>query len=308
MAWGIQDIPDLTGKTAVVTGANGGLGLETARALAGAGAHVFMAARDQDKARAAAAGILHEIPTASTELVPLDLASLASVSEAAAAISAATDTVDILINNAGLMAMPERRTVDGFEMQLGVNHLGHWALNAHLMPALLVAGSGRVVTVTSFARLMGTPVSSSNPHMDHEYDPWKAYGRSKLANLLFAMGLHMEFRRRALEASSIAAHPGLAHTGLQVRTVDEGGTGMAGNFWKGAARTVGMSQKTACLPQLRAATDLAARSGELYGPRYMLSGPAVRRTVLRRGLARDVSLLWEMSEAETGLSLFQFVD
>lgn len=308
MSWSINDIPDLTGKTAVVTGANGGLGLHTAHALAGAGARVVVAARDPDKSAEAMRSLGQEHPGADTVLIPLDLASLQSVEKAAGAISGASPKVDILVNNAGLMATPERRTVDGFEMQLGVNHLGHWALTARLMPTLIAAGHSRVVTVTSFARMMASPVSTDNPHMEGRYQPWKAYGRSKLANLLFAVGLHREFARRGLAASSVAAHPGLAHTDLQVRTVAGGGTGVLGRFWKGAARTVGMDGARAALPQLRAATDPLVESGEMYGPRFMINGPAVRRPVLRPGIPRDVDLLWEMSEEETGLSLFQFAD
>ena len=147
MAWTTNDIPDLTGRTAVVTGANGGLGLETARALAGAGAHVIMAARDLEKAAAAEKSIRETHPSASLEIVPLDLGSLASVREAADRILAGHDRIDLLVNNAGLMAIPERRTADGFEMQFGVNHLGHFALTSHLLPALLRAPAVRHIVL-----------------------------------------------------------------------------------------------------------------------------------------------------------------
>src|SRR5215218_7909261 len=149
MAWTENDIPDQSGRTAVVTGANGGLGLQTALALAGAGAHVVLAARDPAKTTAAVARIAERYPAASMEVVPLDLGDLSVVSAAAQKILAGHERVDILVNNAGVMAMPQRTTVDGFEMQLGVDHLGHWAFTAHLVPALLRAPSARVVTVTS---------------------------------------------------------------------------------------------------------------------------------------------------------------
>src|SRR5215212_8690341 len=152
MTWTPDDIPDLSGLVAVVTGANGGLGLVTAHELAAKGAHVVMAARDQDKARAADEQIHARTEQASTEIVPLDLGSLASVHEAADRITTTHERVDVLVNNAGVMAMPERRTVDGFEMQFGVDHLGHFVLTALLLPALLPAERARVVTVTSVAR------------------------------------------------------------------------------------------------------------------------------------------------------------
>ena len=193
MAWTTHDIPDLSGRTAVVTGANGGLGLETARALAGAGAHVVMAARNQEKAAEAEADIRAGLPQAALEVVPLDLGSLASVRTASGAILAAHERVDILVNNAGLMAIPERRTEDGFEMQFGVNHLGHFALTAQLLPALLRAPAARVVSVTSTAHHMGRAVDPANPNLEGKYEPWRAYGQSKLANFHFGIGLQERF-------------------------------------------------------------------------------------------------------------------
>src|SRR5262245_61516425 len=163
MSWGQKNMPDLHGKVAVVTGANGGLGLETARALAKAGGHVVIAARDQAKAAGAEASIRADQPNASLEVIELDLGSLASIKSAAERIVAAHPSGDILVNNAGLMGIPERATADGFEMQFGVNHLGHFALTAQLMPALLRSGDGRVVTVTSTAHHMGRKVDPDNP-------------------------------------------------------------------------------------------------------------------------------------------------
>ena len=197
MSWTEADIPDLTGKTAVVTGANGGLGLETARALAAKGAHVVMAARDQDKAAGAADDIRAGVPEASLELVELDLSSQSSVREAAARILERHGRIDILVNNAGVMGIPERRTEDGFEMQLATNHLGHYALTALLMPALLRADAARVVSVTSTAHHMGRAVDPGNPHLEGRYSPWRAYGQSKLANFHFAIGLQRLFEEQA---------------------------------------------------------------------------------------------------------------
>ena len=304
MAWSTADIPPQRGRVAVVTGANGGLGLETAKALAGAGAHVVMAARNQDKAAAARREIGAVHPAASLEIVPLDLGSLASVEAAARQILAAHDRVDLLINNAGVMAMPERSTEDGFEMQFGINHLGHWALTAHLLPALLCADAARIVSVTSTGHHFGRSVGPDNPHLRDAYDPWKAYNQSKLANYHFALGLQREFEQRGLRAQSLVAHPGLSHTNLQVHTVDEGGTGWSGRFFQMLAARTGMPADRGALPQLRAATDPSAKGGQMYAPRFVNNGPPVRRPILRRiGLDSAIDTLFAVSARETGVAL-----
>lgn len=303
MGWSRADIPDLSGKGAVVTGANGGLGLETADALAAKGAHVLMAVRDQDKAAAAVDRIRAATPGARLDLVPLDLASLASVREAADRIAALTGSLDLLVNNAGVMAMPERRTADGFEMQLGVNHLGHWALTAHLMPLLLAAPAARVVSVTSTAHHMGRVIDPRNPHLHGRYEPWRAYGQSKLANYHFALGLQREFERVGVAAQSLMAHPGLTNTDLQSRTVREGGGGAAGSAAHWVTARAGMAPADGALPQLRAATDPWARGGELYGPRWINTGPPVRLPLFRPGADGAIAILWQVSERETGVPL-----
>src|SRR4051794_21272030 len=222
MSWTAADMPDQSGRVAVVTGANGGLGLETARELAAKGAHVVMAARNQEKAAAAVEDIRAGQADASLEVVDLDLSSQASVKEAAATILAAHDTIDLLINNAGVMGIPERKTADGFEMQFGTNHLGHFALTALLMPALLRAGEGaRIVTVTSTAHHMGRAVNPENPHLEGKYKPWKAYGQSKLANFHFGLGLQEKLEDAGAPVASLIAHPGLSNTDLQAVSVEE---------------------------------------------------------------------------------------
>ena len=274
MAWTETDIPDLSGRTAVVTGANGGLGLQTALALAGAGAHVVLAARDPAKTAAAEARILERYPSASLEVVPLDLGELSVVSAAAQKILAGHERVDLLVNNAGVMAMPQRTTVDGFEMQLGVDHLGHWAFTAHLLPALLEAPAARVVTVTSTARFMGGPLDPADPHMRRKYRAWGSYARAKMANYHFGLGLQQQFARAGVAASSLIAHPGLSNTDLQARSVREGGAGWAGAFFETLTARSGMTPFEGTRPQLRAATDPRARGGELYAPRFGSHGPA----------------------------------
>jgi NAD(P)-dependent dehydrogenase (short-subunit alcohol dehydrogenase family) len=304
MSWKTTDIPNLSGKVAVVTGANGGLGLESARGLAGAGAHVVMAARSQAKAHAARDEILARHAEASLEIVELDLGSLDSVRRAADTIAGKHPVIDILINNAGLMAMPERRTADGFEMQFGVNHLGHWVFTAGLMPAILAADGARVVTVTSTGHHFGRRIESENPNMHGNYDAWRAYGNSKLANYHFAIGLQREFEAMGARAQSLVAHPGLSHTNLQIHSVEQGGAGSSGGFFKWLAARTGMSAAAGALPQLRAATDPRARGGQMYAPRFVNNGAPVPRPILRRvGLAKSIETLWEVSERLSGTHL-----
>ncbi|WP_084104111.1 oxidoreductase [Demequina sp. NBRC 110056] len=304
MPWSTADIPDLTGRVAVVTGANGGLGLETTKALAGAGAHVVMAARSPEKTADAVAEIKDSVPSASLETVALDLGSQEGTRAAAASIASAHPRVDILVNNAGVMATPEGRTEDGFETQLGIDHLGHWTFTAGLLAPLVAADAARVVTVSSTAHHMGRRIDPDNPHLEGTYTEWKAYGQAKLANLHFAYGLDREFGAAGARASSLAAHPGLSHTDLQSRTVREGGGGSTGPFWEGLAATRGMPPWRGALPQLRAATDPRARGGQFYGPLWMNTGDPVRRPLLRRlGLTRSIEILWQVSEDLTGVAM-----
>jgi NAD(P)-dependent dehydrogenase (short-subunit alcohol dehydrogenase family) len=302
MAWTARDIPDLTGAVAVVTGASGGLGLETTRALAGAGAEVVMVARDAARTYAAAARIHETDPDASLAILPVNLSSLNSVGVAARTLLASHERVDILVNNAGVMAIPWQRTADGFEMQIGVNHLGHFALTARLLPALLRAPAARVVSVTSTAhhlgRALGPGVSSPG-----RYHPWRAYGWSKLANLHFALGLHRLFTTAGVRAASLVADPGLSHTGLQEESARSSGGGRSQRLFAFLAAHAGMTPEQAALPQLRAATDPAARSGEFYAPLLVAGGPPVCRPVLRAGLDQAIRRLWTESERATGLTL-----
>jgi NAD(P)-dependent dehydrogenase (short-subunit alcohol dehydrogenase family) len=304
MSWSAADIPDQAGRTAVVTGANGGLGLATARALAAAGATVVIAARNQERAAEAMGRIRDGIPSASLELVELDLGSLASVQKASEEILAVHPTVDLLVNNAGVMGIPERRTTDGFEMQFGVDHLGHFALTARLMPALLAAPAARIVTVTSSAHHMGKAVDPANPNLDGNYGPWRAYGQAKLANFHFGLGLDRLLRKAGAPAASLIAHPGLSNTELQAVSVEETGGGLSQRFFLMLARTVGMSPGEGALSQLRAATDPGAKGGEFYGPLFVNNGPPVRKPILRQlGMGRAIARLWEVSERETGLRI-----
>jgi NAD(P)-dependent dehydrogenase (short-subunit alcohol dehydrogenase family) len=304
MAWTTANIPSLTGRAALVTGANSGLGLETARALAGAGAHVILAARTAEKARAAQADIRASFPEASLEILAMDLASQASIKAAASAVAKKHPTLDILVNNAGVMALPEGRTEDGYETQLGVDHLGHWTLTALLLPSLLKADAARVVTVTSMARHHGKALDEKDPYHEGAYDPWRAYGDAKLANYYFAIGLQREFERHGARASSLTAHPGLSRTNLYDVTDREGGAGSSGTLLHKVTKRRGMTSARGALPQLRAATDPRARGGQLYAPRFVATGAPVRRPVMwRPSLGRAINNLWAFSERETGVAL-----
>jgi NAD(P)-dependent dehydrogenase (short-subunit alcohol dehydrogenase family) len=304
VVWTAADIADQHGRTAVVTGANGGLGLVTARELAAKGAHVVMAVRNQKKAAGAVDRIRARVPDASLELVALDLSSQESVREAAARILAAHDRLDLLVNNAGVMAIAEGRTVDGFEMQFGVDHLGHWTLTALLLPALLRTPGSRIVTVTSTAHHMGRAVDVANPHLEGRYGPWRAYGQAKLANFHFGLGLQRELNRAGADTASLIAHPGLSDTELQTASVQGSGGGASQRFFHTLARRTGMSADEGALAQLRAATDPTAKGGEFYGPLFVNSGAPVRKPVWRRfGMDRAIANLWEVSERETGVAI-----
>jgi NAD(P)-dependent dehydrogenase (short-subunit alcohol dehydrogenase family) len=301
MGWKASNIPDLSGKTAVVTGGNGGLGLETSRQLAAHGAHVVIGARNLAKAESARAEIQKTVPGASLEIVPLDLGSLAAVAEFAAAVKAAHPRIDLLFNNAGVMAVKEGTTADGFETQFGTNHLGHFALTMHLLPSLLAAPAARVVSTTSTARWRAGKYDLSNPHMRGCYDPWDAYGLSKRANVQFALELNRRLKDRGLTA--YAADPGFSKTDLQVASV-AANNGFMQRFWLHATNVMGQSAAMGALPQLRAGTDPAAVGGTLYAPRWITFGAPVVRGV-GAGMRKPEQLvqLWEISERETGLSL-----
>ena len=301
MGWKASGIPDQTGKTAVVTGGNGGLGLATSRDLATHGAHVVIGARNLEKAEAARRKIELAVPDASLEIRSLDLGSLASIAEFATSVKAAHPRVDLLFNNAAVMAVKEGVTADGFETQFGTNHLGHFALTMHLLPALLAAPAPRVVSTTSTARFAAGKYDLSNPHMRGGYRPWAAYGMSKRAELQFAFELNRRLKDRGLVA--FAADPGFSKTDLQPASF-RANSGFSQRFWLVAVRMAGQSAAMGALPQLRAGTDPAAAGGTLYTPRWITFGAPVVRGV-GRGMRRPEQLvqLWELSERETGLTL-----
>ena len=301
MAWSAHDIPDQSGKIAVITGANSGLGFEAARELARKGATVVMAVRNTDKGGAAVTRIKAEIPDANLQLRKLDLGSLDSVRAFAARVTDEHDHLDILLNNAGLMATPASQTRDGFETQVGTNHFGHFVLTEELMPALEAAGAARVVTITSMARVQGSSLTEEKTRLGAEYDPWRAYGDSKLANYQFGIELSRRLAAAGSSVMSLVAHPGISHTNLQVATVENAGTGISGRFWQYTARYLGMSPLGGALPGLRAATDPKAGNGQVYGPRWNFRGAPVQIGLeSSRAKPEETARMWSISEAQTG--------
>ncbi len=305
--WTPTEMPDQHGRVAVVTGANSGLGFEVARKLTQAGGHVILACRDQTRGRHAVGRLRTVVPSASVRLVRLDLADLSSVRECAEEIAADHPSVDLLINNAGVMALPRRRTADGFEMQFGTNHLGHFAFTGRLLPQLLVKPGSRVVTVTSFLMHVGR-MHFDDLHADKgRYHKWRAYSQSKLANLMFAMELHARLVSSGVAADgrliSVAAHPGLAATQLQTAAPMMNGHRAAAQVVGVATRVLGQSAAAGALPLLYAATAPGVRGGELYGPRFLeYRGAPARTTGVSRAYDPAKSrLLWAESEAETGV-------
>lgn len=297
--WTAADIPDLTGMTAVVTGANSGLGYETALELARHGADVTLACRSLSRGESALRRIKNDSPGATAGLMQLDLGDLASVDRFASEFSSTYDSLDLLINNAGIMATPYRTTKDGFESQFGTNHLGHFALTAKLMPAITAAQSSRVVNVSSIGHRSGDIDFNELLLSRSNYKRWRAYYRSKLANLLFTYEMHRRLERARIEnIFSLAAHPGVARTNLAQ------GMGFIGTLLKPIAFLFVQSAQMGALPILRAATDPNARGGQYYGPdkTHERSGfPAVVSSSPDSHNEENARRLWKRSEELTGI-------
>jgi protochlorophyllide reductase len=296
--WTSADIGDQSNTVALVTGANSGLGFETAMALAAHGATVIMAARNRERLDAAVAAVAERHSGAHVEGLILDLASVASIREAAEEVLQAHPRLDVLINNAGVMAIPRAETVDGFEMQFGTNHLGHFALTGLLLPALIATPGSRVVSVTSEARKIGR-IDLGDLHGRRHYGRWKAYGQSKLANLIFVQELDRRFRAAKAETIAVAAHPGYAATNLQT-----GSNWLQNTYYSIGNLLLAQSAADGAWPQLFAATAEGVPGGALYGPGQMggSRGYPMRNKIEARALDADVARrLWDVSVQETGV-------
>jgi NAD(P)-dependent dehydrogenase (short-subunit alcohol dehydrogenase family) len=301
--WTSADMPDLSGKTAVVTGANSGLGFETARRLAGAGATVVLACRDQARGGAALARLLELEPRAQGRVMDLDLADLSSAARFAEAVASEHAKIDILCNNAGVMALPYCETADGFEMQFGTNHLGHFALTGRLLPLLLAAPAARVVTMSSNAHRF----AGADPDLaggDSKYRRWRTYGTSKLANLLFAYELERRFSQAGTSARSIASHPGYSSTELQSKGAIMSGSRFKTGLWRLANSLLAQRPEKGALPALYAASAEGAGGGRFYGPDGFGESYGYPTEVRSNPRSYDEDLaarLWARSEELTGL-------
>jgi NAD(P)-dependent dehydrogenase (short-subunit alcohol dehydrogenase family) len=302
--FGESDIPDQRGRVALVTGANTGIGWETARALAVHGATVVLGCRNTDRAANAAARIREVAPEATVEVMQLDLGDLDSVSAAASDLRARHDRLDLLINNAGIMAVPRSATVQGFESQIGVNHFGHFALTGQLLEPLLETAGSRVVTVSSSAHHGGRLVLDDLHWERRTYEPFGAYAASKLANLMFAIELQRRLAAAGSETISVAAHPGLTRTDLARE--NPGGLTFTVLWWLRPVIDAVASQPaaTGALPTLRAAVDPGASGAAYYGPANLneTRGPPVPARISRAARDRATAeRLWALSVEETGV-------
>ncbi len=303
VGWTTSRIPDQTGRTIIVTGANSGLGFETARALAGAGALVVMACRDERRARVAADAIRADEACGELEILPLDLASLASVRDFAKAFSDRHPALHVLINNAGIMAIPRRTTADGFEMQFGTNHLGHFALTALLLERLLAVEDSRVVSLSSTAHKFGR-IDFDDLQRERSYFRWSVYGQSKLANLHFAYELERRFRATRTPCLSNACHPGWSATNLQYVGARMEGRGWLESLASGLNRLFSQDAAAGALPTLYAATAPEAKGGDFFGPDGLgeIKGHPRKVNSSRRSHELEAARrLWEVSEELTGV-------
>jgi NAD(P)-dependent dehydrogenase (short-subunit alcohol dehydrogenase family) len=301
--WTQQDISDMTGKVVIITGANSGLGLESTKALAAKGATVVMACRNPRKAEAAKAEVLATTPAARLDVMALDNASLASVRAFADAFKAKYDRLDILLNNAGVMAIPRELTEDGFEMQLGVNHLAHFALTGLLLDVITATPKSRVHSTSSSAAFSGV-INLDDLMGEKTYGRWTAYGQSKLANAAFATELNRRLQAAGHDTIANSSHPGLVMTNLQTNSLAESGAPLGERILYGLAGPI-MAQDVSMgvLPQLYGSTAPEAKGGVFYGPKnFRIRGyPAEQKC---NDALKDIDLLkrfWAASEELTGV-------
>ncbi len=301
--WDERDVPAVSGKTVLITGANSGLGFETARVLAARGGHIIMACRNADKAHAAINRIQQAVPGAALEFQQLDLSSLDAIERACDEITQKHQHLDLLINNAGVMWMAPGRTIDGFETHFGTNHLGHFAFTARLLPLLQHRPGARIVTLSSIAHRMAR-IYFDDLWLEHGYGRQKAYGQSKLANLMFALELQRRLEAVGAEAISVAAHPGVAGTNLASPALEQIGLRRLAALASRIGPYVARKPIQGALPTLYAATMDDVRGGEYFGPGrfYEIFGYPARGRPTRYARDPDIAQrLWELSEELTGV-------
>ena len=302
--WTQADIPDLTGKVIIITGANSGLGLVSAQAFAAKGATVVMACRSLQKGEAAKAEILRAQPAAQLDLLQLDNASLASVRAFADAFKANYDRLDLLLNNAGVMAIPRQETADGFEMQFGVNHLAHFALTGHLLDRLTSTPGSRVHSTSSSAAF-GGKINFDDLMGERNYSRWTAYGQSKLANALFATELNRRLHAAGHMTIANSSHPGLVMTHLQENSLAQSGAPLGERLLYGIlSPLLAQDVSMGVLSQLYASTAPAAKGGLFYGPQTlrMRGYPAAQKCNAALDDPALRTRFWQVSEALTGVA------
>lgn len=302
--WTQADIPDLKGKVVVITGANSGLGLESTKAIAAKGATVVMACRNTAKAEKAKADVLKQVPSAKLDLMKLDNSNLASVKAFADAFKEKYDRLDILFNNAGVMAIPRTETADGFEMQLGVNHLGHFALVGHLIDVITNTPNARIHNTASSAAFNGN-INFDDLMGKESYGRWSAYGQSKLANIFFSNELNRRLKAAGHDTISNSSHPGFVMTNLQANSSEQSGNPLFERILMPVAFFImGQEASMGVLPQLHGATAPNAKGGVFYGPKTMrMRGyPAEQRSNNAVNDAAALKRFWEVSQELTGVS------
>lgn len=301
--WTQQDIPNMTGKVIVITGANSGLGFETSKTLASKGATVVMTARNLTKGQQAVDDILATNPTASLDLMKLDVGDLSSVREFVDAFKAKYDRLDILLNNAGVMAIPRQETADGFEMQLGVNHLGHFALTGLLLDVIVNTPNARIHNVSSSANYMGT-MNFDDPMGRENYGRWDAYGQSKLANVYFTFALQNRLRDSGHDTVVNSSHPGLVMSNLQANSIEQSDAGLEAMLYRVFAPLMAQDIKMGILPMLYGMTAEDAKGGVFYGPRtFNLRGyPAEKKANEEAYDTHNQDRFWQMSIELTGVT------
>lgn len=294
MSWRLEDAPELQGKTALVTGANRGLGFHTCLELARKGAHVVLCCRSEEKCARAMERIVEEVPTASLQAAVFDLADLSSIKSFALEFATSCEKIDLCVCNAAVVNLSNQQfTESGEEMHMAINHFGHFALVRCLLPLLFKSSAARVVILSSGAYRQGSIDFEDLSGRSKPYNRLAAYGASKLANMLFMLELNRRLEEQGSSVIVVAAHPGLTGTERQQSE------GIGGVF----SRWIATSVESGCLPQLRAAMDPQVARGDFYGPRFLLCGAPVKETIVDRGLDANAALrLWKVSEEVTGVT------
>ena len=301
--WALKNVPDQTGKIIVITGANSGIGFAAANALASKNARIVMACRNTQKAETAKQAILSTTPSASVDIVELNLSNLQSVSQCAETINASYDHIDCLINNAGLGWIDRKETADGFEMHIGTNHFGHFALTSKLMGLLKKAPQARVVSIASLAHIWGR-IHFDDIQLNEKYGRARGYGQSKLANLMFGLELQRQLDQSNTNIKSVIVHPGMSGTNIANSALETGNFKQLAKLTSAITPYMSQSPALGCLPTLHAATAPDVQGGDYFGPRYAeIFGTPKKARIAKHAKSKvSAEKLWRLSEELTGVN------